>query len=807
MEQSLTTKSNAVSAQPDMTRGQKLWQRIRDRRDKEPASMERARLLTASFKETEGLPTPIRRAKAFEKIVTEIPIYIDDDQLLVGDFGSRPMAAEWLPEYYVDWVIPDLKSEQFLQRVRKKDVKTMKEIHDYWKDRAFKPALMRYLGDEKTKELYEMCDRGAWVYSFFQELEGDKSWYSPDFEKAIQKGLSGILSEVEEELRATRIWDEVSRDKRYFLQAMAIALRAGIQYGRRYASLARELTALAEGNRKAELQRIADICEWVPEKPARNFHEALQTMWFCQVLMYFDAGAGADATAPGRVDQYFYPYYKSDIEEGRLTREEAIQLLECLRVKMSAGRRFRAASSHKVMSGEAMFLNCTLGGQTPDGEDATNELSYLWIEAAMRTRTPHPTLSVRYHENLSPIFAMKAAELTRLGLGYPAWFGDKTYIEYWLRRGVTLEEARGYTLAGCVLPVMPHQTAATMPIIMNMPKILELTLSNGVDPATNKQFGPKTGKFEDFNTYEELYRSFQEQVNLLVGRSTKGLNEARLFRSAILPQVFASCLFDDCIKRGQSTIGGGSRYQQGSMYVLPVGLIDVADSLAAIKKCVYEEAIISKQQLMEGLGVNFEGKEDLHRLLRAAPKYGNGNEYVDSIVADLYDWLTRMTNGMDACYGATYECAPHSISFQGPCGSHVGALPSGRQAGRAVADGGVSPSQGMDVSGPTAVIKSASRINQVAIFGTLFNMKFSPSALKTKEDLFKFLSLIKTYLVDLGGEHIQFNVVDRKTLLDAQKHPDRYRNLLVRVAGYSALWVELDPQIQAEIIARSENEL
>jgi formate C-acetyltransferase len=414
---------------------------------------------------------------------------------------------------------------------------------------------------------------------------------------------------------------------------------------------------------------------------------------------------------------------------------------------------------------------------------------------------------VRYHENLSPIFAMKAAELTRLGLGYPAWFGDKTYIEYWLHKGATLEEARGYTLAGCVLPVMPHKTAATMPIIMSMPKILELALSDGFDPVSKKQFGPKTGALEDFRTYDDLYRAFQEQVRFFVARSTKGLNEVRLFRSGILPQVFASCLFDDCIKRGQNALGGGSSCQQGSMYILPVGIIDVADSLAAIKKCVYEEGALTKRELMEALAVNFEGKEDVRRLLLSAPKYGNSSEYVDSIAADSYDWLCRMINGMDACYGSTYECAPHSISFQGPSGRQVGALPSGRPAGLALADGGVSPAQGMDVNGPTATIRSAGRINQVPIFGTLFNMKFHPSALKTREDLSKFLALVKTYLVDLGGEHMQFNVADRKVLLDAQKHPDRYRNLLVRVAGYSALWIELDSQIQAEIIKRTEHTL
>jgi pyruvate formate-lyase/glycerol dehydratase family glycyl radical enzyme len=796
--------SKVTSIQTEMTRGQRLWSMLLDRRDKEPVSLERAKLVTASYKETEGLPTPIRRAKAFEKIVTEIPIYIDEDQLLVGDFGSRPMAAEWHPEYAVEWVVKDFESGAILHKVAEGDVLAMKEIYDYWKDKAVLESFKRYKGEREIKELTDMCEGGAWIHTFFQELESDKSWYAPNFEKAIRKGLRGILVEVEEELEATSPTDDMSRDKVYFLQALAMVLRAGVGYGKRYAALARELAKSAEGKRKAELELIAEVCDWVPENPARSFHEALQTMWFCEVLMFWDT-QGIFAVAPGRVDQYFYPYYKRDLEEGKLNREGALELLECLRVKMSSGRRFRGAAVSRGFSGEAMFLNCTLGGQMPDGKDATNELSYLWLEAAMRTRTPHPTLSIRWHESLSPDFAMKGAELNRLGLGFPAWFGDKTSIEYLLKMGTTLEEARGYTLAGCVLHVIPGRTAACWPIIMSMPKVLELTLWDGFDPVAGKQFGLKTGRFENFKTYDDLYQAYKKHVRFFLTRAAKDLNEARLFTSGLVPQLFASCLFDDCIRRGQNALGGGSRYQQGSMYLLPIGIIDVADSLAAVRKCVYEEGSISNRELMEALQVNFEGKEDLRRLLLSAPKYGNGDDYVDRIAADLYSWLCELLGEIDACYGAKYVCAPHSLSFQGPAGRKVGALPSGRLAGLALADGGVSPCQGADSNGPTAVIRSAGRIDHTPIFGTLFNMKFHPSALKTREDLQKFLSLIKTYFHDYGGKHIQFNVIDRGTLLDAQKHPERYRNLVIRVAGYSALWVELDAHIQDEIIKRTEH--
>ncbi len=803
---SVEQNSRTTPAQQELTRGQKLWLMLRDKREAEPLSFERARLLTASWKETEGLPVPLRRAKAFEKIVTEIPIYIDEGQLLVGDFGARPMAAEWHPEYAVKWVEKDYESGATLRKIEDSEVAIMKELCDYWKQRAAMESYLRHIGEKKLQEVTDMCDEGAYIYTFFQELGGDKSWFAPGFDTAIKKGLLGILAEVEEELRTAHCRDEVSRDKMWFLKALAIVLQAGIQYGRRYAALARELAKTAEGSRKTELQKIARVCDRVPANPARSFHEALQMMWFCDVLIFWDTG-GSDATAPGRVDQYFYPYYERDIKEGKLTREEAIELLECFRVKMSAGRRFRSVAMRGGLTGEALFMNCTLGGQTSDGKDATNELSYLWLEAAMRTRTPHPTLSIRCHENLSPDFAMKAAELNRLGLGFPAWFGDRTTIEYLLNMGATLEEARNYTLAGCVLHVIPHKTAPAWPIIMSMPKVLDLTLHNGYDPVAGKQFGPKTGKFEDMKDYGELLEAYQKQVRFFLTRATEELNETRLFRSALVPQLFASCLVDDCIKRGQNTIAGGAHYQQGAMYQLPIGIIDVADSLAAIKKYIYEENSISRQELIDALHVNFQGKEHLRKLLLSAPKYGNDDDYVDTIVDDLYGWLCKMLGEFDACYGAKYVCAPHSLSFQGPAGKQVGALPSGRLAGVALADGGVSPCQGMDTSGPIAVIKSAGKINHTPIFGTLFNMKFLPSALKTREDLMKFLALIKTYLVDYGGKHIQFNIMDRETLLDAQKHPERYRNLIVRVAGYSALWVELDRHIQDEIIARTEHEL
>ena len=787
-----------------LTRGQRLWQKVRDARDTANISLWRAKLMTASFKETEGLPPAIRLGKSFKNVITQIPIYIDDEQLLVGDPAAECSAAELHPENSVAWARRELQAGRPPVGLNEEEVAEFKEIVDYWTGRSLWDGFFDYLGEDEKKRVEVMADTGARVFIAFGQMTRSKGWFSPDYEKAIKLGLLGIIAEVENEIRATPVCDDSSRDKVYLLKGLAIQLKAAIEYAKRYADLARELAEKAEGARKAELENIARICDHVPAEPARTFHEALQTLWFVHVLGEYDTGL--IGWSPGRVDQYLYPYYQKDIAEGRITSEEVISLLECLRVKMSAKRDFVNVYGHVNSAGEGLFHNCTLGGQNADGSDASNELSFLWLEAAFRVRSPHPTLSIRWHENINMEFAMRAAELTRVGMGFPAWFGDKSTIKYMVGpdMGATPEEALDYQLSGCILHTIPHKTPSTTPMLVSMGKIMELALYDGYDPATGLQVGPHTGNFEDMATWDDLYVAIQEQTRYFVGEAARFLNELRLYRSKFLPQVWASAFFDDCIKRGQDPHGGGCRYQGSAMYFLPVGLMDLVDALAAIKKVVYEDGRLSKDELLNVLAANFEGYDDEKRLLMAAPKYGNDDEYADNIAVDLYKFMVELCAQTDACYGAKYVCAPHSINLQGEFGKRVGALASGRLAGLSLADGGVSPSQGIDVKGPTAAINSAGRIDHVPIFGTLFNMKFHTSALATKEDLKNFLDLIRVYLDVYEGKHIQFNVVSKETLLDAQAHPEAHRNLVVRVAGYSALWVELERVLQEELLARME---
>ncbi len=450
----------------------------------------------------------------------------------------------------------------------------------------------------------------------------------------------------------------------------------------------------------------------------------------------------------------------------------------------------------------AEFLNCTLGGQTAEGKDATNELSYLILEAAFRTRTPQHTISVRWHRHLTRDFFLKAVELASLGLGYPAFFNDESTIPFLLKWGASLEEARDYVLTGCVVTCISPKTVTNFPMPFNVPKCLELALHDGVDPTTGKKVGPATGKFEDFKTLGELVDALNKQIQYFTRWGTANLSFQQVVRAETLPQMFDSCFIDDCIKRGKSCVGDGAIYPN-SLFC-PIGVVDTADSLAAIKKCVFESGSISKRELLAALAANFEGKEALRRLLMAAPKYGNDDDYVDSFAVDLYAFLVKTVEECDAAYGHKWCVSPHSISVHGPHGKKVGALPSGRLAWISLADGGVSPGQGMDTNGPTAVVKSAGKIDQVPLKGDVFNMKFQPSALRTKEGQERLAALIKTYF-EFNGKHIQFNVVDKATLLDAQVHRELHRDLLVRVAGYSALFVELDRIIQDEIIRRTEH--
>lgn len=801
-------------AKDKLTRSQRLRAELLNQRQTDRISINRARIVTASHKETEGENVFIRRAKYCARVLRELPIYIGDEDLLAGNWSSDPGVREVYPEFAVDWIIDEIdrtfrdrkvsRAEVdrvgLDQRISPADLAELREICTYWKDRCFEKQARIALGEQDWNWLQDMDAPDTFVVHEASQITIERLYVALDFGKALNQGFLGIMAEVKAELEATSVKDMASLQKVHFLRALLIVLEAGIDYARRHAALARHLAGKAKGTRQQELLRIAEVCEWVPANPPRDFYEAVQSFWFTYLLAYIEGFPLG--IVPGRFDQYMYPFYKRAKEAGRITEEEAIELLGCLRIKSTAGRRLTIGSIRVVTSGELIYHTATLSGQTPDGHDATNDLSYLMLEAALRVRLPHPTLAIRFHDKMPEDFALKALEVVRVGMGFPAWFNDASSIECLLSEGVSLAEARDYAIGGCV-NIMPEKVSGTHggPWI-NMPKCLELALNNGVNPANGKQIGPQTGHFKDFS-YADLVEAFQKQVTYFVKTSGRIASVAHVLRGEVMSALLPSGLVGDCIKRGKPIHAGGPRYEMFA--ILSVGMVDAVNSIAAMKKCVFEDKIVSRQDLLKALTTNFQGKEDLRRQLLAAPKFGNDDDYVDHIARDLYEFWRERVAETDSFFGGKYRPCPFSVSMHFAMGRAVGALPSGRLAGKPLADGSMSPAQGTDTCGPTAVVNSAGKVDQRLMQASLLNIKFHPSTLKTREDLKKLLALIKTYF-DYMGKQIQFNVVDRKTLLAAQAHPEDHRNLIVRVAGYSALFTELHKEVQDEIISRTEHD-
>lgn len=798
--------SDIFDAAKSPGRGQRIWNSLRDLRDNAPVSIARARLVTRAFRETEGQPLIIRRAHAFETIMREIPIFINEEQLLVGDFGARPMAPEFFPDLAASWVVDTAENARKLWNFDDDTIEEIKDICAYWDDKSNQNLYTRFTGPEEEAQMDEYGEKGSWIFATITENQTGKGWNVPDFERVIKRGFTGLIADIDEQLEKLEIRDYDLLRKRNFLIALKTMLRSGTVLANRYADLAEEMAAAAAPERRRELLTIAETCRTVPERPAQTFQQALQCVHLCHIMVYWDTFF--TGVSFGRVDQYLYPYYRRDIDSGLIDRNYATELIECFRVKQSGKRNFFNGTIKKALSGETHMHNATLGGITVDGRDAVNELSFVWLDAAERAMVAHPTLSIRWHEKIDFDFVMRGIEVCKLGLGFPAWFSDTAAIEYLLDQGASLEEARNWAVGGCVLHTLVGKTPSTIPCVMNLGKIFEVTMNNGRDPLRGDvQIGLETGEVTQFESYEQLLDAYTRQLDHFIELGTRHNNQVRVMRAQNFPETFISCMFDDCIEKGDTIMGTGGRYQINCQYLLTGGCVDVGNSLAAIKKCVFDDRSLTMEQVLKATAANFEGCEDVHRKLLAAPKFGNDDDYADYIVAGLYDHLVKKLRDIQGAFGTHFVESPHSLSWHGSMGNSVGALPSGRKAHVALADGAVSPCQGTDVSGPSASINSAGKVNQTPIFGTLFNMKILPSSLKTPEDSMKLAALIRTYLGDYKGKHIQFNIVDREVLLDAQKHPERHRNLIVRVAGYSALFVELNETIQQEVIDRTAHTL
>jgi pyruvate formate-lyase/glycerol dehydratase family glycyl radical enzyme len=781
-----------------------------------PLCIEKARLITESYRQTEGEPAVIRYAKAFSHMLGNMPALIGSDELFVGEGASKPWGAEIDPFLGV-WREEEVKAaaEEGIISVEEMDWPMFKELGRYWETRCseyvqsklFDERLYKYLQLGITLPPMRRKDefRGAYAGSGLCLSFAFTDCYT-DFERWLN-GLNPMIAEAEEELRNLRFFNLEDVEKKVFLEAMIIALKAVVRLADRYAEAADRLAKKEENSRrKEELKRIAETCRRVPANRPNSFYQAVQSLWFNQIL-----SAPTSTHNLGRFDQYMYPFYKKDLDEGRIGKEEVLTLLCELRIKCMRPENIKLSSAKRSQhAGFAKWRNMTIGGVTADGKDASNDLTYLVLEAADRLRTSHHTISLRVHDETPEDLLIKALEVVKTGIGMPAMALDKSFIEYLTSGGIPVEDARNYHLAGCVDPAIPGKASFLAGSFFVAPKVLEIFLNNGVDPRTGLEaFSPKH-HVEDFKTFEEFYEAFTKILSHFISlwheHSFLVASYSKEYYDVV--EILETATMQDGIRIGKPL----SRRKPVPPFdfralMVPVGVINVADSLAAVKTLVFDEKKISMKALKQALAADWEGNEDIRKLCLQAPKYGNDIDYVDSIARELYGFLIEeeakyRTFGRPE-HGKIRGIGGASISSMFAGGAIIGATPDGRFASTTLADGTASPAQGRDTHGPTAMLRSAAKIDQAQCASTLLNVKLHPSSLTTREDLKKLGSLIKAYS-SMGGKWIQFNVVGNEQLLDAQKFPEKHRDLIVRVAGYSAYFVDLGKGVQDDVVRRME---
>ena len=806
----------------------------------------RARLLTESFKATENEPMVIRRAKAFEHILKNIPIVIRNDELVVGasTLGSR--GCQTFPEFSYEWLESEFETVATRSAdpfyISEKTKAELKAANAYWKGKTTSELATAYMAPETlTAMKHNIFTPGNYFYNGVGHVSVHYDW-------VLAVGFNGIKAKIQAEMKKMRISDANYSKKSHLLEAMIISVDAVMNYAKRYSVLAKSMAEkCSDAKRKAELLTISANCANVPANGARTFHEACQSFWFVQMLIQVESSG--HSISPGRFDQYMFPYYINDINKGTLTRDFAQELIDCVWIKLNDSNKCRDEASAEGFAGYSLFQNLIVGGQTEEGVDATNDLSFMCLDASIHTHLPQPSLSIRVWNGSPQELLMRAAEVTRTGVGLPAYYNDEVIIPSLMSRGLTLEDARTYNIIGCVEPQKSGKTEGWHDAaFFNMCRPLELAFNNGMDKG--EVVGPQTGDVSSFKTFEEFYDAYKQQMEYAIELMVNADNAIDVAHAERCPLPFLSCMIEDCIGSGKSAQEGGAIYNftgpQG------FGIANVADSLTAIKKLVFEDKVLTlaefKQALDDNYGKGMEqhmaqkvltnivkdlksqgkqvSKEQAEQILKGLlaspvskakqekydklldmieelPKFGNDVEEVDLFARDVAYTYTKPLLKYSNPRGGRYQAGLYPVSANVPLGAQTGATPDGRLAYSPVADG-VSPTAGKDVHGPTAAANSVSKLDHgIASNGTLYNQKFHPSALAGQEGLLKFVSMIRAYF-DQKGSHVQFNVVDRDTLIAAQNNPEQYKHLVVRVAGYSALFTTLSKSLQDDIISRTE---
>ncbi len=757
--------------------------------------VERARYATESYRETEGEPMPVRRAKMLLHLVRRISIAIDDDELIVGNRSLLPRMGIIAPEAAVNWIdreldiLPTRPQDRFA--IRPEQIRELRQdIFPYWQGTTLEDAVRSRIPAHIAAAV-----RGkAFTLNQTDHAQGH---ILPDVAAWLRLGVSGLRQKV----IAARQGQPPERQ--VFYDAALIALQAAEEFMQRYAALAAEKAFQTEDQtRKQELEHISAVCGWIAENAPRDFWESLQAVWFLFALLQIESNASS--FSPGRFDQYMLPFLERDLEAGRLTLTEAQTLLESLWLKFNEIVMLRSSSSARYFAGFPIGFNLILGGQLADGRDATNFLSYMCLRAQADLGLTQPNLSIRIHGNSPQAFLMAAAFVIGRGSGMPQVFNDEVIIPAQVNRGVAPEDATNYAVVGCVELSTPGKALGWSDAAMfNLTRVLELTLFGGKDPHTGEQIGLATLPLDQMQSFEELEAAYDKQLAHFVELMAQGCDIVDGVHADVLPSPLLSLVIDDCIQRGLDVTAGGAHYNFSG--VQGVQVANVADSLAAVKYAVFEEGWLTGAQLLETLRKNYEGDEVLRqRLLNHPPKYGNDDDRVDCFAQKWADRYSELVGNRRNIRGGVYQPGFYTVSAHVPMGANVGATPDGRMAGKPLADGGLSPSAGRDHRGPTAVLRSVSKLNlKLASNGTLLNMKFLPGFFEGERALEKFVLLLRGFC-QLGIPHVQFNVVSAQMLREAQANPEQFRHLVVRVAGYSAYFVELDRDLQDEIIHRTE---
>jgi pyruvate formate-lyase/glycerol dehydratase family glycyl radical enzyme len=809
----MTTKEKTVEVRrtarrPSTLRTQKLKQNYMGQ--KPSICIDRGILVTDSYRKTEAMPPVLRQAMAFDKVLSEMPIWIQDGELIVGNIASRPRGAFLFPEYDDTWLGPELDTISTRPGdcwlLTEEDRIRWKSYMDYWPGKN-----LAAIADALTTDEVKRAETIAYI-DYTMGKQGGIGHVVPDIEGVISQGLNAFIATAESHINRLDLANPDDYAKLPFLKAVVIADKAVIKWAGRFAALARE-RALAEQDqeRKRELERIAAVCDWVPANPARDFREALQVVAFIMDSIQIESNGVSIGT--GRLDQYCFPYYDRDIKQGVITRDQALELLECLWLKLAESNRAAGEQMTRNHYGYPFWLQVPVGGQTVDGYDATNDLSYLLLDVSSNMQLHEPCVSARIHKRTPDKFMMKCLEAIKAhGGGHPALFNDEVIIPSQLAYvpGITKEDAYDYNIIGCSEIVFGGKGTEGLPMhLLSLVRLLELMMQ-GKDPFTGSPLTSGSGGMLEWKTFDDIMLAYTEQARLW----------SRLMFMQVLPIVelhatyrpcpYLSSLTRDCIKRGKSYYDGGAIYGNRAVVVCIVGVANLANSIAAIRKLVFDDGVITMAQLKHALETNFEDSStsptgpQIRELCLRAPKYGNDDQYVDNMAKNCLNILLKELRKHETRPGQGYGATIAPVVTHIVNGALCGATPDGRKAGIPLSDA-CSPAQGTDVKGPTAAIKSVAALEHMnCVQGTIFNMKMHPAALETKAGMLKWANLIRTYF-ELGGWEIQFNVVSAETLRDAQKHPEKYKDLVVRVVGYSAFFVELEKTVQDDIISRTEH--